>query len=108
MLVDIANMVKSNISAEYVFVRYMGPKFAIAFSGAGVEETIQFVTKIKQNIESIKIVLNSKDNKKIEVKPSTNFVLATYYKGTGIEEVTKKLEEYLDNCDRTESEINCI
>ena len=109
MIVRVANAVKSNISSEYVFVRYMGPKFAIAFSGTEVEDTIDFVSKIKQNIESIGITMTDKKNKtKLEVKPITNFVLATYYKGTGIEEVTKKLEEYLDNSDKEESEINCI
>ena len=30
------------------------------------------------------------------------------YKGTGLEQVTKKLEEYLDECDKKESNINCI
>lgn len=109
IIVNVANAVKSNISSEYVFVRYMGPKFAIAFSGAELEETIEFVAKIKQTIESIKLELSSKKIKgKIEVKPISNFVLGTYYKGTGIEEVTKKLEEYLDNSEKTESEINCI
>lgn len=109
MIVQVANTVKSNISSEYVFVRYMGPKFAIAFSGIEVEETIEFVSKIKQSIESITITLNNKKNKnETKIQPNTNFILGTYYKGTGIEEVTKKLEEYLDNAEKTESEINCI
>ncbi len=87
----------------------MGPKFAIAFSGTEIQETVEFVSRIKKNIEDITVVLEDKKSKnKIEVKPITNFVLGTYYKGTGIEEVTKKLEEYLDNCDKKESEINCI
>lgn len=106
LIVQIANSVKSNISSEYVFVRYMGPKFAIVFSGVETNETIEFVTKIKQTLESIRI---EGKNKKIEpVKPVINFVLGSYYKGTGLEEVTKKLEEYIDNADKTESEINCI
>ena len=53
--------------------------------------------------------LNYKKTKKqIYAHPRTNFILATYYKGTGLEEVTKKLEEYLDDADKTESNINCI
>ena len=109
MIVQVANTVKSNISSEYVFVRYMGPKFAIAFSGIEVEETIEFVSKIKQSIENITITLNNKKNKnEIKIQPNTNFILGTYYKGTGIEEVTTKLEEYLDNAEKAESEINCI
>ncbi len=106
LIVQIANSVKSNISSEYVFVRYMGPKFVIVFSGVETNETIEFVAKIKQIIESIRI---EGKNKKIEpVKPVINFVIGSYYKGTGLEEVTKKLEEYIDNADKTESEINCI
>ena len=108
-IVQIANTIKSNISAEYVFVRYMGPKFAIVFSGAEIEEAAELAAKIKREIETIKIILtDSKNKREIEIVPITNFVLGNYYKGTGIEEVTKKLEEYIDNCDKTESEINCI
>ena len=51
---------------------------------------------------------NKKTKKQIYAHPRTNFILATYYKGTGLEEVTKKLEEYLDDADKTESNINCI
>lgn len=109
IIVQVANTVKSNISSEYVFVRYMGPKFAIAFSGAEIKETVEFVAKIKQSIESTSVNLKGDKNKDtIDIKPITNFVLGTYYKGTGIEEVTKKLEEYLDNSEKTESEINFI
>ena len=109
IIVDVANAIKSNIASEYVFVRYMGPKFAIAFSGVSIEETVEFVTKIKQSIENISVTIESKkDKKKINISPKTNFVLGTYYKGTGVEEVTRKLEEYIDNCDKAESAINCI
>ena len=54
-----------------------------------------------------------KKNKKkkredIIVSPSLNFVVATYYKGTGIEEVLKKLEKHLDEASKEESQINNI
>ena len=109
IIVKVANLVKSNISSEYIFVRYMGPKFAIAFSGAEIDETIDFVSTIKQQIENMVVVTVKNRNKSTsEIKPIMNFVLGTYYKGTGIEEVTKKLEEYLDSSSTEESEINCI
>ena len=109
LIIQVANTVKINISSEYIFVRYMGPKFAIAFSGTEIENTIEFISNIKQNLENIKIVINNKKGKKItEIQPVINFVLGTYYKGTGLEEVTKKLEEYLDNSPKTESAINYI
>lgn len=109
LIIQVANTVKTNISSEYIFVRYMGPKFAIAFSGTEIENTIEFISNIKQNLENIKIVINNKKGKKItEIQPVINFVLGTYYKGTGLEEVTKKLEEYLDKSPKTESAINYI
>lgn len=111
LIVTISNIIKRSISSQYIFVRYMGPKFAIAFSGADIEGVENFIKSMKEEIESITIE-SPHENKKKKLEESasaiTNFVLATYYKGTGIEEVTKKLEEYLDDCDQNESNINCI
>jgi len=109
IIINITNTIKSNISSEYIFVRYMGPKFAIVFSGADIEAAAEFTKMLKNNIDEIELNLSKKNKKKeIIVSPKTNFVLATYYKGTGIEEVTKKLEEYLDNSDKNENTINNI
>lgn len=112
VIVKISNMVKSSISSEYVFVRYMGPKFAIAFSGIDLDGVENFVKSLKSEIENINLIekeIKTKKGKKIvKYSPITNFVIATYYKGTGLEEVTKKLEEYLDEADLEESDINCI
>ena len=114
LIVNISNIVKRSISSQYIFVRYMGPKFAIAFSGVDIQGVEEFVKTIKEEMEKFKIVIEqkstiSKKNKKQEfASAKTNFVLATYYKGTGLEEVTKKLEEYLDECNINESNINCI
>ena len=111
LIIDICNRVKRNISSEYLFVRYMGPKFAIAFSGIETSEVQEFVKSIKDEIDNVRVIKKEsmQKNKKPEYEYArNNFVLATYYKGTGIEEVTKKLEEYLDECDKQESNINCI
>ena len=40
--------------------------------------------------------------------PLINMVVSTYYKGTGIEQLTKKLEEYLESAPKNESQINFI
>ena len=40
--------------------------------------------------------------------PRLNFVISSYYKGTALEEVLKKLEEYLDHADSKESDITNI
>ncbi len=113
MILRVSNLVKSSIYSEYIFVRYMGPKFAIALAGIDIDGATEFLINLKERIEDIEIELQSKakgekNKKKILVSPETNFVIGTYYKGTGIEEVTKKLEEYLDNSDKTESAITSI
>lgn len=114
LIINISNIIKRSISSQYIFVRYMGPKFAIAFSGVDIEGVETFVKSMKEEIENVTIEKeekqNNKNKKQIQknIYAKTNFVLATYYKGTGLEEVTKKLEEYLDNCSQNESNINCI
>ena len=66
------------------------------------------------SLEEIEVEEIGKKNKKTKkeeppkVKAKLNFVLTTYYKGTGMEEVLKKLEQYLDNADKSESDITCI
>ena len=106
-IVKVSNKVKTKIFSEYVFVRYMGPKFVVAFSGADMDSVVSFVDNIKKEIEDIKIYKDD-NNEKIFTRPKTNFVISTYYKGTSIDTVTKKLEGYLDEADKKESNINCI
>lgn len=119
---EISKYVQENISEDYVFVRYMGPKFVIAFSGVDTEGVASFINDIKEHIEQMKISLpegqmnyttENYENKDIdmsnqETTPIINIVLSSYYKGTGLEEVLKKLEEYLDNADAQESDITNI
>ena len=113
-LIDATNIVKRNISSEYIFVRYMGPKFAIAFSGVEIDAVESFIKNLKEEIERITIIKKVKQDKTKNKKKQeiwhikTNFALAPYYKGLGIEEVTKKLEQYLDDADKEESNISII
>ena len=105
--------IKQNISTQYVYVRYMGPKFVIAFSGVELNGVAEFINELKEKLENTIISLNEtndeeEESKKMEVCPKLNFTLSTYYKGTGLEEVLKKQEEYLDNCDANESNITNI
>ncbi len=120
---QISKYVQENISQDYVFVRYMGPKFVIAFSGVDTEGVASFINDIKDHIEQMKISLSEEqiqytienneqknlDNmSKQQVTPIINVALSSYYKGTALEEVLKKLEEYLDNADKQESDITNI
>ena len=129
VIIRISEYIKQNISENYIFIRYMGPKFVIAFSGVEKDGVADFLNEIKEQIEKLEISLeddieileinqdeNSKERKTKKSKkkvpqvavPRLNFVISSYYKGTGLEEVLKKLENYLNNADKNESEINNI
>ena len=125
VIIDISKYIRKNISNVYIFIRYMGPKFVIVFSGVTTDSVIDFITNIKSNAEQMNISLeenfqtvdldaeeknekNSKKKKRQQVNAKLNFVITTYYKGTGMEEVLKKLEQYLDSCDKNEHSITTI
>ena len=126
VITEVSKSVKQNIAEKYIFVRYMGPKFVIVFSGVEAESLSDFITEIKETTESLQVSLNNnfqveeiegenkkkkRKAKKIEdviVSPSLNLVVAKYYKGTGIEEVLKKMERHLDEASKDESQINNI
>ena len=125
VIIDISKYIRKNISNEYIFIRYMGPKFVIVLSGVTTDSVIDFITNIKSNAEQMNISLeenfqtvdlddeeknekNSKKKKRQQVNAKLNFVITTYYKGTGMEEVLKKLEQYLDSCDKNEHSITTI
>lgn len=133
IITEVSKTIKTSLSNEYIFVRYMGPKFVIVFSGVEPESVIGFITDIKKYAEQIKIEVEEKsktkkttrkkkneeessDNSKEKnagkknhyASPKLNFVVSTYYKGTALDGVTKKLEEYLDNAKNDESNINYV
>ena len=127
VIIDVSEFVGDNISNDYIFIRYMGPKFVIVFSGVDVESVTTFVTDMKNGAENLEISLPvNKDVEEVEIeavdrkkkkkkeekqnvlKAKLNFVLTTYYKGTGMEEVLKKLEQYIDNADKNENDITFI
>ena len=103
---EISNYIKENISEQYVFVRYMGPKFVIAFSGVEINGVADYTNDLKEKIENTEIICS--ENEKMKAYPRLNFAISTYYKGTGLEEILKKQEEYLDNADINESDITNI
>ena len=124
VITEISNYVRNNLSEEYVFVRYMGPKFVIAFSGVDTNSVGDFLNDIKEKIETMKISLTedeveefnleaSKNVNKTQILkevavPKINVVISSYYKGTGLEEVLQKLEQYLDGAPTNESDITNI
>ena len=53
--------------------------------------------------------LAPEDAEEVDVaSPKINVVISTYYKGTALEGVTRKLEEYLDNASESENAINYL
>ena len=109
VITQICRCVKQDLSPEYIFVRYMGPKFAIVFSGVQLEAVEEFMKTVKEKVEALKVE-SAEDykGKKVEVSPKINIALARYYKGTALVGVTKKLEEYLDTADPLENNINYL
>ncbi len=104
VVTEVSNQIKQSLASEYIFVRYMGPKFAIVFSGIEMDTIINFMKQIKEQVENMQI--DVEDGKK--AVPKLNIVLSTYYKGTALEGLTKKLEEYLDKASKDENTINYL
>ena len=109
IIISTANWAKTYITTTDVFVRYMGPKFVIVFIGKQEDEIIETLKSLKRDLEDTQVeYTNEQTYEKTTVRPKINFVVGNYYKGTGIESVTKKLEQYLDNADKSENNINFI
>ena len=125
VITEISKHIKQSMSDSYLFVRYMGPKFVIVFCGVDTNSALDFINDLKSSTENLKISLddenftteeieNRKSKKtnvkklKVEVSPTLNFVISTYYKGTGIEAVLRKLENYIDDGSVAQHEINNI
>lgn len=128
VITQISQYITQNIASEYVFVRYMGPKFVIAFSGVDANGVASFLNEIKERIETMQISLTEEEKQELNLEaklpgkgqkvgadcetmvaiPRLNFVISSYYKGTGLEEVLKRLEEYLDHANSQESDITNI
>ncbi len=124
VITEISRYVQENLSDEYVFVRYMGPKFVIAFSGVESDSVVDFLNEIKDKIETMKIQLTEQEIEELNLNtnlkekktqqnaefatPKINIAISSYYKGTALEEVLKRLEEYLDNAPANESDITNI
>lgn len=107
IITEVSKIVKSKMPENYVFVRYMGPKFLIVFSGVEEGSLEEFLQDMKQELEELEII---EDDGEYEytATPRINFVVSTYYKGTALENLTKKLEEYLDSAPKSENQINYI
>ena len=99
VITQICRAVKEELAPEYLFVRYMGPKFAIVFSGVEIDSVEEYMKSMKEKIESLKVP-SAEDYKgePVEVSPIINIALATYYKGTVLVGITKKIRRISRYC----------
>ena len=125
VITEVSKHIKQSISDNYIFVRYMGPRFVIVFCGIDANNASNFVNELKESTEKLNVKLNDdnytvedldktkmvkrkKKKQNISVSPTLSFVISTYYKGTGIENVLKSLETYIDEENHDINEINNI
>ena len=108
IITEISNIVKTKMSNQYIFVRYMGPRFVIVFSGVDEGSVEEFLKDLKREMEEVEVVEERDGQTALSASPLINFVISTYYKGTGMEQLCKRLEEYLDSADKSENQINYI
>lgn len=111
VITAISDFMKENLAKDYIFVRYMGPKFAIAFSGADKNGVYSFMLDMKSKIEALDIIAAQdytpeNPNEDVVVSPKIRIVISTYYKGTSLDGAFKKIEEYIDSSE--ENTINII
>lgn len=111
VITQVSKFMKNNLAKNYIFVRYMGPKFAIVFSGADKNGVYSFMSDMKNKLETLDILAESdyipeNENEDVVVSPKIKIVISTYYKGTSLDGAFKKLEEYIDSSN--ENTINTI
>lgn len=102
VITELSNFIKNNLAKDYIFVRYMGPKFAIVFSGADKEGVYSFMEDMKPKIEELEIsaaedYIPENEDEDIVVSPKIRIAISTYYKGTSLDGALKKMEEYIDS-----------
>ena len=104
VITAISNYIKSNLAPDYVFVRYMGPKFAIVFSGIDIDGVTNFMNAKKLELEQLKVPYaddfykgQPKPEEPQTVSPMIRAVISKYYKGTSLDGALKKMEEFIDS-----------
>jgi len=88
---EVSKRVSEQLADTSIFVRYMGPKFAIAFPGSQIEDLTDVLNNIKHAIEDDKVKAKGRKYS----HPQINLVAGAYYKGTGLDSLIKRLENRL-------------
>ncbi len=106
VITEISKLMSLNLAKNYIFVRYMGPKFAIVFSGTDTNGVSNFMQSMKEKMEQLKISAADdykelNENPEMTISPKVRVAIAKYYKGTALDGAFKKLEEFIDSSDET-------
>ena len=89
---ELVENIKIVLSEDDIFVRYVGAKFVIIFSGSEPKDIKDVISELKYNIEKIKIMVK-KDS---YVLPRLNIVVVKYYSGSCFDIILKEIDEYLE------------
>ena len=102
VVTTVSKFVQNNLANEYIFVRYMGPKFVIVFSGVDTNGATNFMKDMKAQLESLKIdyaddyPYDDNEDGSQKVSPKIRVAISTYYKGTALDGALKKMEQFID------------
>ncbi len=102
VVTTVSKFVQNNLANEYIFVRYMGPKFVIVFSGVDTNGATNFMKDMKAKLESLKIdyaddyPYDDNEDGSQKVSPKIRVAISTYYKGTALDGALKKMEQFID------------
>ncbi len=140
---EAVNRVLHETKQNNIFVRYSGPRFAIAFPGI-IPENLNVMESIKKAVESTYIMQSEAEQARIDeiedidilteetvedktskskktskekdkskeknekeenkkIVPKLNIVAAKYYRGVGLEILTKELEDFLEELEEESS-----
>lgn len=108
---SISEYAKKCLSPEYIMVKYSEDKFSIVFSGSDSEGVSKFLEALKSSVEQIKVKVVGSLRESLNgqaVVPKLNIVYTSYYKETALEKTLKNLQEYLNECDSSESDVTCL
>lgn len=67
-IIQVSDYIKNNIVEEYLFIRYMGPKFVIVFSGVDPDSAVGFIKNRKIDLEKMNIAQKKRILKKLILK----------------------------------------
>ena len=102
VITQISTFIKNNLASEYLFVRYMGPKFAIVFSGVETNGAFEFMKGLKQQIESLNVQFNINDRNKFN---STEHLNSNSLKNNDFEN-SMDFSENIDNSKNIEQQLS--